>query len=201
MRPSFRTPRESRRESFGSKRSRPPYLFRGQRPVINSAPATIGYREEITITTPQAGTIRSVALVRVASVTHGFSSDQRYVGLAFRQTSQNSLVATCPPDAVVAVPGYYMLFIVNRAGVPSLAKFVHLPAPATSPDTRTCEQIQEEIAEHKDLIVELTEETDGLDSSGPAEAKRRRVLLGMIVAQQKLIEEVMEAGRAKNCFA
>ena len=33
---------------------------------------------------------------------------------------------TAPPDGFIAPPGYYLLFVVNNSGVPSVAKFIHL---------------------------------------------------------------------------
>ena len=46
-----------------------------------------------------------------------------------------------PPNANAAPPGYYMLFLLNDQGVPSMAKFVKLTtggtAPAECPDART----------------------------------------------------------------
>ena len=51
--------------------------------------------------------------------------DQREVELAF--TVQNgSLTITSPPNGNIAPPGYYMLFLLNSSGVPSLAKFVQV---------------------------------------------------------------------------
>ena len=36
------------------------------------------------------------------------------------------LNVTAPPTGNIAPPGYYMLFILNSAGVPSVASFVQL---------------------------------------------------------------------------
>jgi hypothetical protein len=33
-----------------------------------------------------------------------------------------------PPSATVAAPGYWMIFLINAAGVPSEARFVQLDA-------------------------------------------------------------------------
>ena len=45
-----------------------------------------------------------------------------------------------PPNGNIAPPGYYMLFVLNTAGVPSVAKFVRLPVPgATKPATHGCD--------------------------------------------------------------
>src|SRR5207253_2936637 len=40
-----------------------------------------------------------------------------------------SLTATAPANAATAPAGYYMLFIVNGNGVPSVAGWIRLPAP------------------------------------------------------------------------
>jgi hypothetical protein len=103
----------------------PPYLFRGARPVIASAPDAVTYGQTFTIETPQAGDISRVALVRPGATTHAANFDQRYVDLAFSPGS-GTVTATAPGTAAQAPPGYYMLFILNDDGVPAVATFVHL---------------------------------------------------------------------------
>jgi galactose oxidase-like protein/putative Ig domain-containing protein len=51
--------------------------------------------------------------------------DQRLVQLIFT-TGSGVLNVTTPPNGNIAPPGYYMLFILNHAGVPSGARFVQL---------------------------------------------------------------------------
>jgi hypothetical protein len=51
--------------------------------------------------------------------------EQRLVGLAFTSSS-GALTVNLPPNSNVAPPGYYMLFILNNAGVPSIASFVQV---------------------------------------------------------------------------
>jgi hypothetical protein len=65
-------------------------------------------------------------LVRPGSSTHAFDFEQRLVGLSFNVSNSTTLTATAPPNGSIAPPGYYMLFLINQAGVPSLATFVHL---------------------------------------------------------------------------
>ena len=60
---------------------------------------------------------------------------QLYVPLDFT-ASAGTLDVSAPADANLAPPGYYMLFIVNDQGVPSIAPFVRLAAgsgPASVP--------------------------------------------------------------------
>jgi hypothetical protein len=104
----------------------PPYLFKGARPTISQAPSQIQYGANFFVNTPDGATIASVALIRSGAVTHFFDQNERYVPLSFTQAS-GGLTVTAPVDANLAPPGYYMLFIVNSAGVPSIAPFVQLP--------------------------------------------------------------------------
>jgi hypothetical protein len=102
----------------------PPYLFKGARPTITTAPDLIQYGSIFTVQTPDTASVASVSLIRPGSVTHGFDEDQRFVNLPFSRLNGN-LAIQAPVNANIAPPGYYMLFIVNSAGVPSVASFVH----------------------------------------------------------------------------
>ncbi len=103
----------------------PPYLFGGARPVITSAPSSAAYGATITVDTPQARSVTAVAIIRTGAVTHAFNMDQRYVALSIAHRSGNSLRVQTPPDANVAPPGYYLLFVLQN-GVPSVATFIRL---------------------------------------------------------------------------
>jgi hypothetical protein len=103
----------------------PPYLFNGARPTISSAPGTIQYATNFSITTPDAPQITSAALIRLGAVTHAFDQNQRYVPLTFQQAT-GGLTVQSPSSANLAPPGYYMLFIVNSTGVPSVASIVKI---------------------------------------------------------------------------
>ncbi len=103
----------------------PPYLFRGARPTITTAPATIGYGRSMTIKTPEAADIAKVTLIKASAVTHQIDSDQRSVPLDFTR-SAGTLTATAPGSANLAPPGYYMLFVVNNDGVPSKAPWIRI---------------------------------------------------------------------------
>jgi len=106
----------------------PPYLFKGTRPTITSAPSVVGYGSSFTVTTPDAASIQKVALIRTPSVTHAFDENQRYIPLSFTAGS-GQLTVQAPPNGNTAPPGYYMLFVLNGNGVPSVASFVRFPAP------------------------------------------------------------------------
>jgi len=109
----------------------PAYLFNADgsaatRPAIGSVSASaFVHGSDFQIQTPDAPNITSVVLVRPGAATHAFDMDQRLVGLSFT-AGAGVLNVTAPPNGNIAPPGYYMLFIVNSAGVPSVATFVRL---------------------------------------------------------------------------
>ena len=108
----------------------PAYLFNSDgtlatRPTITSAPNGFSYGATFTVQTPNAASIASVVLMRDGSVTHAFDMDQRMVGLSFT-VGNRSLTLTAPPNSNIAPPGFYMLFLLNSSGVPSIASFVQL---------------------------------------------------------------------------
>lgn len=119
----------------------PAYLFNpdgslATRPSITGVPSTgIGYGSNFQVQTPDAASISSVVLMRAGAPTHAFDMEQRMVGLSF--TAGNGVLnATAPPNGNIAPQGYYMLFLLNASGVPSVAQFVQLtPAPADIPPT------------------------------------------------------------------
>jgi fibronectin type 3 domain-containing protein len=117
----------------------PPYLFKGPRPTINSAPSTVGYGSNAFIGTPDGASISRVSLIRTGSVTHAFDQNARATSLNFTQTG-GGLNVSMPSNRNDVPPGYYMLFIVNGQGVPSVASFVRFPAPyedTTAPSAPT----------------------------------------------------------------
>ena len=95
------------------------------RPKIDSAPRRSGYAQPFEILSAQAGSIDKVGLVRLGAPTHGDDQGQRYVPLAFT-ASESVLRAAAPANSNIAPPGYYMLFITDSEGVPSVAKIVKL---------------------------------------------------------------------------
>jgi len=121
----------------------PAYLFNpdgslATRPTITSAPANISYGAQFQIQTSNASSISSVVMIRAGTVTHAFNMEQRLIGLSFTAGS-GVLTVTTPTDSVStptglmnpAPPGYYMLFLVNSSGVPSVAQFVQLKSALT----------------------------------------------------------------------
>jgi WD40 repeat protein len=103
----------------------PPYLFRGARPVIASAPTTVTYGLPFPVATSDANRIGRVTWIRLSSVTHSFNQSQRINQLSFRK-APGALWVAAPSDPNRAPPGHYLLFLLDEQGVPSVAHMLQL---------------------------------------------------------------------------
>jgi galactose oxidase len=106
----------------------PPYLLNpngspAARPTILSlSTTTVAIGGQVTVTT--GGGISQMSLLRFGSATHTVDTDQRRIALTFTTTGTNKYVFTVPNDHGIALPGWWMLFVINAAGVPSVAKAI-----------------------------------------------------------------------------
>lgn len=108
----------------------PPYLFRpdgtpAQRPILSSIQGRILYGSRFTVYTPYPDDVRSVVLIRAGSATHAFDMEQRMLGLTYT-AGTGELTVAAPANGNLAPPGWYLLFLVDRYGVPSVAKLVRV---------------------------------------------------------------------------
>jgi hypothetical protein len=108
----------------------PPYLFKGARPTITSAPTSVSYGQTTLIGT--SSSIAKVSWIRLSAVTHAFNQEQRFIPLSFT-AGTGGVNVTFPSSANISPPGYYMLFLLNSAGVPSAAKIVNIGGSAPPP--------------------------------------------------------------------
>ncbi len=135
----------------------PPYLFDANdrlittnRPSIapvSPASRVVGYNALLSLTYTSTSAISAAVLVRPGSDTHAFDMEQRLIGLC-GPTPQHpvcsapsgvnkTLNLTTPPNGNIAPPGYYMVFLLDSAGVPSKAAFIQLTPYATTPPSGT----------------------------------------------------------------
>jgi Domain of unknown function (DUF1929)/Fibronectin type III domain len=122
---------------FSSQIYSPSYLFNGPRPAITAAPGATSYGLNMTVSTPDASSISAVNLVSLGADTHQMDMNQHFVPLSFT-AGAGSLSVQAPASPALAPPGYYMMFIVNGAGVPSVAAIVRInPAPPAAPAAPT----------------------------------------------------------------
>ena len=120
----------------------PPYLFTAAgtlapRPSIVSAPQFLDIGNTFRVDVAAGATISRVALVKTGSVTHSWNMEQRFQNLSF-QANGTQLSVQAPTRAALAPPGHYLLFVLDSAGVPSIARMIRIgvasnPNPAVTP--------------------------------------------------------------------
>ncbi|MED7953394.1 galactose oxidase early set domain-containing protein [Streptomyces sp. BE303] len=109
----------------------PAYLHQGNRPSIDRAPTTaVGYDKNFLVTTTTPGLVSKAVLLSPTTATHSVNTSQRHLELRVTSRAGNRLELQAPPDAKAAPPGWYMLFLLNDQGVPSVAKWVQLSSSA-----------------------------------------------------------------------
>jgi hypothetical protein len=96
------------------------------RPSLITAPGSVQLSQPFAVTVGSAAPISRVTLVRTGATTHSFDSGQRFLELGFTQAGQTLTITLPTINPNVAVPGYYMLFVFDQAGVPSVAKMIHV---------------------------------------------------------------------------
>ncbi|RIH90408.1 hypothetical protein Mterra_00476 [Calidithermus terrae] len=111
----------------------PPYLFEpdgsgryARRPSLTGAPRTLGYGQRFTLQSPDAPSIASVSLVALGAATHGFNMNQRFMKLTLEGKGSATLEVRAPASPNLAPPGFYLLFILDGRGVPSVGEIVRL---------------------------------------------------------------------------
>ncbi|WP_374209161.1 galactose oxidase-like domain-containing protein [Kitasatospora sp. A2-31] len=104
----------------------PPYLFHGERPQLTGAPETARLGGTITVDSPNAGSIVTAKLIRPSSVTHATDVEQRSVALDVGARKDGAVALTLPANADLLPPGWYMLFVTDDAGTPSVARWIRV---------------------------------------------------------------------------
>lgn len=103
----------------------PSYLHQGSRPHLDRAPGRpIAYDSEFTVTSSTPDRVKRAVLLAPTTATHSVNFSQRHLELRISARKGSALTLQAPPSANDAPPGYYMLFLLDEAGVPSAAKFV-----------------------------------------------------------------------------
>jgi hypothetical protein len=115
----------------------PPYLFKSDgspsaRPAIEKWPAQLTYGGHFDVTVSgDPSQIASVVILRSDHNTHSLTTGDRYVKMSFLQKGaavKRELRVRAPKLPAQAVPGIYMLFVVDKNGVPSLGRRLDLRA-------------------------------------------------------------------------
>jgi hypothetical protein len=104
----------------------PPYLYRGDRPVISDAAKNVEHGATFTATVDSDKAIMAARLIRPGSATHMLNTDQRSIALAKAAKPDGSLALTVPAAEALVPSGPYLLFVVDDAGVPSVGRWVNV---------------------------------------------------------------------------
>jgi hypothetical protein len=132
----------------------PPYLFDGDapapRPELTSAPREIAPGQSFDIgADPSRPAPAKAVLMGPGAATHAVDMNQRYVPLQVTGQGAGRLSVKAPPSLNVALPGSYMLFLLDATGTPSCAAWVRVVSgapgagsvagacPVSSPPTAT----------------------------------------------------------------
>ncbi|MDQ3905950.1 MAG: DUF1929 domain-containing protein [Actinomycetota bacterium] len=104
----------------------PPYLYRGPRPKLTDGPTVLPRGSSAEFSTPDPDSLATAKLMRPSAVTHTTDIQQRSIALTITRKN-HAISLQIPPQAALVPPGWYMLFVTNQAGVPSVARWVQMP--------------------------------------------------------------------------
>ncbi len=106
----------------------PYYLFKSPRPVINTLNTTANYGQQLTMTYSSANPVTNVVIRRPGSATHSFYYDQISVPVNLDSDNGSTATFTVTSNSNIFPPGYYLVFLMNNDGVPSVAKWLQIGA-------------------------------------------------------------------------
>ncbi|WP_330460358.1 DUF1929 domain-containing protein [Streptomyces sp. NBC_00820] len=105
-----------------------PYLHQGgARPMLTGVTnGSVGYGTSLRVSTGTPELAEKAVLMAPITSTHSVDTSQRRIELPITSRAGNKLVLQTPASAKDAPPGYYLLFLLDSRGVPSVAKWVQL---------------------------------------------------------------------------
>lgn len=108
----------------------PPYLFKpdgtlAPRPTIAAAPTVVEPGSDFILVSSDVDSIQRITMVATGSTTHSFDMNQRFIEPTFYRNG-NQLVVNLPSNKYETPPGYYMVFAINAAGTPSVARIMRV---------------------------------------------------------------------------
>jgi YVTN family beta-propeller protein len=117
----------------------PPYLYAANgslapRPAVTAAPATGGAGQQIAVSA--TGSIAKFSMVRLSATTHAMNTDQRFLPVTFTANGGGSYALQLEANPNVLLPGYYWIFAVDTAGVPSVGRTFQVLRNAPPPPDR-----------------------------------------------------------------
>ena len=103
----------------------PPYLFHGERPELARGPTELRRGGSATFETANPHAIATARLMRPSAVTHVTDLEQRSIAVTVTQKG-DGVELGLPDDRGLMPDGWYMLFVTDAQGTPSIARWVHV---------------------------------------------------------------------------
>lgn len=110
----------------------PPYLFDANglapRPNIALAPANANvlYGALALFSSSAPGDISRVVMMRPGHMSHGYNAEQRHIECQFLTFPDGTIQVLMPTNPNLAPAGWYRVFALNSAGVPSICQWLRL---------------------------------------------------------------------------
>ncbi len=107
----------------------PPYLFKPgmqNRLSITSGPSVIESNNNYSLSVSDASRVSRVTMIGYGGATHSFNMGQRFVELNFSVQANGAVQILTPPNANHIPPGYYMIYVLDNEGIPSVAHTVRV---------------------------------------------------------------------------
>jgi hypothetical protein len=109
----------------------PDYLWRGPRPEFAQGEDVVRYGNRLNIRLGKEWKVSDLNLdkccvIRTYAMTHTFGYDERYVGLKVGIISDSEFFVSIPNNSSLLPPGYYYLFLVSKAGAPSIGHIIQI---------------------------------------------------------------------------
>jgi hypothetical protein len=104
----------------------PPYLFKGARPQWTIDSSQASWSTTVAASSPDASRLSAVSLIRPGATTHSADNEQRLVDVPFRATRPDTLELDIPANKSLLPPGWYLLFAIDTAGLPTDGAWIHL---------------------------------------------------------------------------
>ncbi|MFD8751452.1 galactose oxidase-like domain-containing protein [Kitasatospora sp. NPDC059577] len=104
----------------------PPYLYRGDRPQVGAAPQAAKLGGTVNVGTSRPDAVATAKLIRPSSVTHVTDVEQRSVALDITGRTADGVSLSLPGNPNLLPPGWYMLFLTDAAGTPSVAHWIRV---------------------------------------------------------------------------
>ena len=127
--------------NYNIERFTPDYLANGARPIITQAPSTVALGSLIQVDVDNASNVVRVTIIRTSTLTHSTNMDQRFIELVIKAATSTSLYLQFPTNPNQAIPGYWMMYVLDKNGIPSVASTISLqigsPTTVTIPASAT----------------------------------------------------------------